>query len=234
MKTLVFLHGWGASGAAWTRQAADFAGGFRVLAPDLPAWDPAWLAAYLQGLRLKDSVLVGWSLGGMVLLEALPRLSEPAGGLVLVGVAAAFCRGPGQPFGQEAAVVRAMRRRLGTDPGRVLREFAARCLAPGEEAFREEAAAMFAFRPPAARLARGLDYLLQKDLRGLLPGVPGRVAVVQGEADAIVPPDQGRFLAQRHAGARLFLLPGAGHLPFLTQAGAFNGILREFMRDLEF
>jgi pimeloyl-ACP methyl ester carboxylesterase len=45
-----------------------------------------------------------------------------------------------------------------------------------------------------------------------------------------VPPAQGRFLQGRLAGARLKLLPGAGHLPFLTQAAAFNGILAECLQ----
>jgi len=231
VKTLVFLHGWGASGAVWRRQEEAFAGEFRVLTPDMPAWEAGWLAAYLQGLPLKDAVLVGWSLGGMVLLETLRSLAEKPGGLVLVGVAAAFCRQPDQPFGPEAAMVRAMRRALNPDPGRVFREFANRCLAPGEEVFREEAEAVFAHHAPAAPLAQGLDYLVQKDLRGLLSRVQGRVAVVQGEADAIVPPDQGRWLAGWIPGARLFLLPGTGHLPFLTQAAVFNGILRGFCQD---
>jgi pimeloyl-ACP methyl ester carboxylesterase len=40
---------------------------------------------------------------------------------------------------------------------------------------------------------------------------------------------QGRFLHQQIPGSRLYLLPGAGHLPFLTQAAAFNEILEEMM-----
>ena len=234
MRPLVFLHGWAASGAVWRRQEEAFAGEFRVLSPDLPTWDPGRLAAYLQDLPLKDAVLVGWSLGAMVLLEGLASLAEKPGALMLVGVAGAFCRRPDQPFGQEAAVVRAMRRALAADPARVLKDFARRCLAPGEEDFREEAEAMFAPNMPVAHLAQGLDYLLQKDLRGLLPGVEGRVAVVQGEADAIVPPDQGRLLAGRIQGSRLFLLPGAGHLPFLTRGREFNEILRGFLQETAF
>jgi pimeloyl-[acyl-carrier protein] methyl ester esterase len=231
VKALVFLHGWGASGAIWRRQEAAFAGDVRVLAPTIPAWESGWLSGYFQELPLADCVLVGWSLGGMLLLEALAARAERPEGLVLLAVAAAFCRRPDHPMGPEAAVVRAMRRALALDPGGVLQEFARHCLAPGEEAFRAAAAAAFASAAPVARLAQGLDYLQRKDLRTFLPLMAGPVAIIQGEEDRIVPPDQGRFLRSRIPGAQLFLMPGAGHLPFLTQAPAFNEILRRFLRE---
>jgi len=231
MRTMVLLHGWGASGAIWRRQETAFAGDVRVLAPTIPAWDAGWLAGYLRDLPLKDCLLVGWSLGGMVLLEALASLAEKPAGLVLVAVAAAFCRRPDHPWGREAAVVRAMRRALASDSRGVLMEFAGQCLAPGEKAFQEEAAACFDPETPVAHLAQGLDYLQEKDLRSLLPGMLGRVGIIQGEGDAIVLPAQGRFLERRIHGARLFLMPAAGHLPFLTQAEGFNQILRKLLRE---
>ncbi len=60
---------------------------------------------------------MGWSLGGMLLLEALSGLTDPSpGGLVLVGVAPVFTRRPDYPWGQPPAVVRAMRRALTKNP----------------------------------------------------------------------------------------------------------------------
>ena len=85
---------------------------------------------------LQECLLVGWSLGGMLLLEALSRLPDPPpGGLVLVGVAPVFTRRPDYPWGQPPGVVRAMRRALTKNPPQVLAEFAEQCLAPGEAAF---------------------------------------------------------------------------------------------------
>jgi len=159
----------------------------------------------------------------MLLLEALSRLpGPPPGGLVLVGVAPVFTRRPDYPWGQPAALVRAMRRGLQEDRQQVLTEFADRCLAPGEAAFASEARAALASPAAAGNLAAGLDYLLQRDLRPLLPGLPAGAVIIQGQADGIVPPDQGRFLKENLPGSSLYLMPGAGHLPFLTQAAAFN------------
>jgi pimeloyl-[acyl-carrier protein] methyl ester esterase len=234
MTTLVFFHGWGASGQVWERQAAAFGGRMPVLAPTAPVWEVGWFSDYLRGLDLQECLLVGWSLGGMLLLEALSRLTDPhPGGLVLVGVAPVFSRRPDYPWGQPAAVVRAMRRAFTKNtkntknPSQVLAEFAEQCLAPGEAAFVTQAREAFAVPAAAETLAAGLDYLLHRDLRPLLPRLPAGAVIIQGQEDRIVYPAQGRLLQEQLPGAGLNLLPAAGHLPFLTQAAAFNGILEQ-------
>jgi pimeloyl-[acyl-carrier protein] methyl ester esterase len=237
MTTLVFFHGWGASGRVWEPQAAAFGDRMPVLTPTVPAWEVDWFSEYLRGLDLQACLLVGWSLGGMLLLEALSHLTDPPpGGMVLVGVAPVFTRRPDYPWGQPPGVVRAMRRALmentknmknTKNPPQVLVDFAEQCLAPGEAAFASQAREAFAVPAAADTLAAGLDYLLQCDLRPLLPRLPAGAVVIQGQADRIVDPAQGRFLQEHLSGARLNLLPAAGHLPFLTQAAAFNGILEQ-------
>jgi pimeloyl-ACP methyl ester carboxylesterase len=228
MTTLVFFHGWGASGQVWERQAAAFGGRMPVLTPTVPVWEVDWLAEYLRGLDLQECLLVGWSLGGMQLLEALSRhQAPPPNGLVLVGVAPVFTQRPDYPWGQPLAVVRAMRRTLRNNTPQVLAEFSEQCLAPGEAAFAAQAREAFAVPAATGTLAAGLDYLLQCDLRPLLSSLPAGAVVIQGQADRIVDPAQGRFLQEHLPGARLNLLPAAGHLPFLTQAAAFNGILEQ-------
>jgi pimeloyl-[acyl-carrier protein] methyl ester esterase len=226
VKTLVLFHGWGAAGSIWRRQTEAFAPRLRVLAPDIPAWEPEWFRQYLRELPLPETVLAGWSLGGMLLMEVLAgHPGPPPGGLMLVGVAASFCRRPEFPWGQPAAGVRAMRRALRDQPRQVLQEFARNCLAPGEENFRAEAEAAFRWPAHPESLAAGLDYLRRQDLRGSLGHLATAPVIVQGEADRIVAASQAKFIHQHLPGSRLHLLKGAGHLPFLTQAAVFNGIL---------
>lgn len=228
MTTLVLLHGWGATGAVWQQQADYFQDRAVVFTPTIPAWEAGWLSAYLRELPLKECVLVGWSLGGMVLLEALSGLQGyPIKGLILVGVAPVFCRRPDYPRGQLPAAVRAMRRGVKESPRQVLDEFASQCLAPGEAAYMVQAQAAFAYPTAAETLAAGLDYLLTCDLRPLLPGLPKGAVIIQGQADRIVSPEQARFLRDQLFGASLHELPGVGHLPFLTQAPVFNEVIAE-------
>lgn len=228
MTTLVLLHGWGATGAVWQQQAEYFQDRATVLTPTFSAWKSDWLSEYLRELSLKECVMVGWSLGGMLLVEALSRVSDHRiGGLVLVGVAPVFCQRPDYPWGQHPRVVRAMRRGVKEDSRRVLDEFAGQCLAPAETAYRPQAQATFASSLATENLTAGLDYLLSSDLRPLLPNLPRGAVIIQGQEDRIVAPSQGRFLHDQLPAAILYELPGAGHLPFLTQVQTFNGVIEE-------
>ena len=52
--------------------------------------------------------------------------------------------------------------------------------------------------------------------------------LVWGEKDAVLPPSTGEALAQR-LGARLEILPGAGHAAYLEQPERFHALLLEFL-----
>ncbi len=231
MLHLVLLHGWGATGAVWRRQEEVFGGTCKVHAPTLPQWDAACVLRFLEKIPPGRTVAVGWSLGGMLLLEALARSRIEPAGLILVGTPAVFCRREGHPWGQAAAAVRAMRRALQKDAPKVLADFASACLAPEETGFREEVKGLFVSDMAEDHLAAGLDYLLAADLRPVLAEIQGRTIIVQGDRDGIVPWEQGRFLHQRLSGSRLITLSGAGHLPFVTQAARFNEILKEAVTE---
>lgn len=232
MNTLVFLHGWGTDGNIWRHQAEAFSGqGFKMLTPTFPVWEVPWLIGYLHGLPLTETILVGWSLGGMLLLEALSTGPFEPAGLVLVATPASFCQRPDYPWGQPPSVIRALRRTVRSDSRRGLGDFAGRCLAPGEKNFQEELLLDFQPREEGADLASGLDYLLHTDLRPRLSRVPAGPLIIQGEQDAIVPPAQADFLGQHLKEARMIKFPEAGHIPFFTRADEFNAVMNDFLRQ---
>lgn len=232
MKNLVFVHGWGASGRIWRGQAEILASqGIHALAPTLPTWEVSWLTTYLGKLPLAETVLVGWSMGGMLLLEALSRELPAPGGLVLVAASASFVQRPDYPVGQPPAAVRALRRAVRADRGRGLADFAGRCLAPGEAAFQEVILHELSPQENGADLAAGLDYLLAADLRPRLSRIRTRCLILQGDRDAVAPPAQADVLQRGLPDARLVKFPGAGHVPFLTQAAEFSLVLQNFLQE---
>jgi pimeloyl-ACP methyl ester carboxylesterase len=232
MKTLVFLHGWGTTGNIWRRQVEAFSSpGMAVLTPTFPVWQVSWLVDYLQTLPLAETVLVGWSLGGMLLLEALSQdLATPAG-LVLVASPASFSERPDYPYGQPRVVVRALRRTVRGDTRKGLADFAGRCLAPGEANFRDEILEDFQPRENGADLASGLDYLINSDLRPKLSKVPRGALIIQGDQDSIVPPEQSEVIRHCLKDTRLVNIQGAGHAPFLTRAEEFNEIMERIVGE---
>jgi pimeloyl-[acyl-carrier protein] methyl ester esterase len=232
MKTLIFLHGWGTTGNIWRRQAEAFASsGMTVLTPTFATWEVSWLVNYLQTLSLTETVLVGWSLGGMLLLEALGQMTAAPAGLVLVATPASFCERPDHPHGQPRVMVRALRRTVRADRRRGLADFASRCLAPEEANFRQEIFQDFQPQENGADLAAGLDYLLNTDLRPILSAIPAGALLIQGDQDNIAPPAQSEVLHHYLKGSRMVKISGAGHAPFLTRADKFNQVLREFLEE---
>ena len=93
------MSGWGASGRVWERQAAAFGHRVTVLTPTVPIWDVDGFQTSCGNLR-SETVVVGWSLGGMLLLEALDRLvGPPPGGWSWWGWPRSITRRPGYPRG---------------------------------------------------------------------------------------------------------------------------------------
>jgi 3-oxoadipate enol-lactonase len=66
-----------------------------------------------------------------------------------------------------------------------------------------------------------------------LPEITAPTLVLHGESDRLVPPENGRIIAERIPSARLTLIPHAGHIPLFTeQPDAAHGAMLGFLDDL--
>jgi len=66
--------------------------------------------------------------------------------------------------------------------------------------------------------------------RGLEERIRVRTLIVWGAEDRLLPVGDGSRLAARIAGARLVVLPDAGHLPQREQPGAFSRAVAPFLK----
>ena len=137
MRNLILMHGWAADGRIWEPQRAVLERRAQVWAPDLPVWEAAWLEGELRAFDPAQTVLVGWSLGGMLALEVCAGGFRPRA-LITLAACASFCRRPDFGLGVAPVVVRAMRQRLRTEPGRVVQDFYQQLLGPREALYQEE------------------------------------------------------------------------------------------------
>jgi pimeloyl-ACP methyl ester carboxylesterase len=229
LKNLILVHGWAADGRIWEKQWAAFKDRAHLWAPDLPVWESAWLEEKLQEFDPAATVLVGWSLGGMLALEVCAAGFRPRG-LITIAACASFCRRPDYGLGVAAAVVRGMRQRLKTEPLQVVQNFHRQLLAPRELQWQESLETLLPQGQKPEWLAQGLDYLRSRDLRGVLSEVKAEsVAIVHGERDRIVAAAQAYFLGEQVPGARLWMAPGAGHVPMVSRSQELNELIAEFL-----
>ena len=70
------------------------------------------------------------------------------------------------------------------------------------------------------------------DSVSLLPSISSPTLVIVGELDQGTPPSDARLMAERIPGARLEVIPNAGHLSNLEQSDAFNQALLSFLGAL--
>jgi len=241
---VVLVHGWSLSSAVFETEASLLARERRVIAPDLRGHGRSPpgpfsladlardLAALLARLGAERAVLVGWSLGAQVALAALPLVRPRLSALVLVAGTPRFTEGEGWPHGLPAQAVEVLAHRVRRDPARAMARFFDGMFAEGEldEAARVRVRALRASIPlpdPPAALA-GLDLLAREDLRGALGAVDLPVLLVHGERDPICSAGASRAMAAALPGARVAVLPGAGHAPFLARPGALADAVLSF------
>lgn len=248
---LVLVHGWCMSSVVWKYQLDSLQSSFRVIASDLRGHGfsreatgqpdfkgfAADLADLLRSLDLSGVVLVGWSMGAQVALQAYREISSRLSGLALVSATPCFTAIPDFPHGLARKETAGMRIKVGRNAHRALEGFHARMFAEGE--FENRAAAdqilslLDAIEPPDTNASLvALDSLATADMRSLLPGITTPALILNGDLDRICLPQASSYLADNISSAQQIVFQGTGHAPFLSRAAAFNSRIANFAESV--
>lgn len=217
---LVLLHGLAGSSAWWDRNLPALSAVFRVTAIDLPGFGsshpdarllldelPARLAAFLGELRISRAHVMGHSMGGLVAGGLAADHPECVDRLVLVD--AGFL-----------ALDPTLRHRF-TGPLRTLRWTSPTIL---PTMLRD------LVRAGPIRMASATAEVLRNDWRHKLPAISAPTLVVWGEHDRVCSLRIGEQIAATVPGARLVIIPGAGHNPMWEKPDVFGREVMDFLR----
>jgi len=230
MRPLVFLHGWGFGSRVWSPVVERLAATGDVRCIDLPGYGERVMG--IDDLPA-GTVLCAWSLGALRALRWAVERPERISRLVLVGATPRFLQAPDWPHAQPPELLAGFAAGLAEDPAKTLRRFAA-LLNQGDAQAKTATralAALIAQMPSTSTLAAGLQELRDTDLRASIPAVRQPTLIIHGDRDPLMPLAAGRWLAAQLADARLAVVAGAAHGPFLSQPERFAGLLREFAHD---
>jgi 3-oxoadipate enol-lactonase len=242
-ETVVFLHGIGGAARGWTRQLAHFGRGRRAIAWDMPGYGGSAalpegtiatlagaLADFLAAAGAGRPVLVGHSIGGMIVQQLLAGRPDAARAVVLAQTSPAF----GRPDGDwQRGFIAARLDPL--DRGATMPDLASRLVAElvGDEPDPDGIAlarACMAAVPEASYRAMMLA-LMGFDLRAALPRIRVPALVLAGSKDTNAPAAMMARMAERIPGAAYVCLEGAGHLAPLERPAAFNAALDGFLAE---
>lgn len=241
---VLLLHGFPLSSESFAPQLSGLSHRFRILAPDHrgfggsgPNADGAPLTmdqiardglGLLDHLGIDRAVVGGVSMGGYA---AMALVREDAGrvlGLVLIDTQPGADDDAGKKTREDTAQAI-----LDQGVGVLVERMLPKLLAPtASSAVRAETERLIrsASREGAAAASRGMASRL--DSKDVLARFAGPALVVVGEHDAITPPEKARAMAELISGARLEVIPGAGHLSNLEAPGPFNRVMEAFLSQV--
>jgi pimeloyl-ACP methyl ester carboxylesterase len=244
----MLLHGFPLSREMWREQLSGLGSLYRVIAPDLrghgdsPAPEGVYtmdemgddVVELLDTLHITEPVVLGGlSMGGYVALSLVARYPKRFRALILMDTRA----GADTP---EAAANRESTARSVLAAGSATpvvdamlpRLFAPINLEQRPERVEPMMAVMEKTSPRGiAGALRGMA--IRPDRRAELPGIRVPTLVLVGEQDAITPPAEARAMAEAISGARLEVIPDAGHMAPYENFCAANAVILQFLNGLE-
>jgi pimeloyl-[acyl-carrier protein] methyl ester esterase len=239
---LVLLHGWGLHSGVWSELLPALAARHRVHAIDLPGHGysaaipvPSFDEAVdeVAALVPEQSLVCGWSLGGLV-AQRLARLrAGKVRALALVATTPCFVERADWPHAMKSTTLEAFAAGLRKDRDATLENFVRLNALHGTRS--REAIRAFTRRledrgaPSAAALGATLQWLREVDLRPDAATLDMPALVIHGARDALASIAAGRWLAANLPRAELHELPDAAHLPFFTHRDLFVKTLESFV-----
>jgi pimeloyl-ACP methyl ester carboxylesterase len=247
-KVLLLLHGFTSRADRWRGNIDDFATlGYRVVAPDLPGHgfaskDPAFdhsvggyrnfIVALLDRLQIQRAVMVGTSLGGHVLADVTCREPERVEKLVMIGSMGLQALAEGQISainnGLNEMSIKAIRARLLTvfsDASLVSDDLVSEDMLFNTSPGAQES--LLAFGRYLAERFNGdliLDHLARID--GQVP-----LLLLWGDQDMPAPVEIAYAARARLSNARLAVMTGINHTPYMEDPSLFRRIVEAFLRN---
>lgn len=237
---VVLLHGFPFRREIWRSPMDALKGSRRVIAPDLCGFGESAprpgavpmdrfagdVHALLQQLGTGPVALVGHSMGGYVALAFARRFPRMLRGLALVATRA------GADAPEAAAARRATAEKVRAQGvGVVVEAMAPKMLSPASQdpALAERTRRFMAPLEPQGVIGALLGMADRPDATPGLAGISVPSLAITGADDVLIPAAESERMARAIRGARLEILPGAGHLVFLEQPEAFNRALNEWL-----
>ncbi|WP_243398085.1 alpha/beta fold hydrolase [Deinococcus koreensis] len=219
-RPIVLIHGLSGSSRWWRRNLSALTREHQVFVLDLTGYGSARrqralgvrasariVAEWLRQSALTEVTLIGHSMGGHIAIHVAALAPQRVDTLILAG-ASGLLKVP-------------LYRSVLNLP---------RALVSGRKRFLPQVFGDALRAGPLNLLRSGRD-LLKDSVQDILPEIQARTLIIWGERDALVPLPVGQMLAGAIRGARLEVIPRAGHIVMVDDAERFNTLVLDFIGE---
>lgn len=239
--TCVFVHGWAMNGAVWQDCFDLLPDWIDVIQVDLPGHGTMaevkaeTINDYVQALAALVNcpvIWVGWSLGGLALLQLAREYPERVAGLFMVSTTPCFVQKQGWSCAVEKNVFELFAEALEKDINGTIKRFLAlqvkgsgvtmNTVRELQQSLRQRGGASI------DALRSGLDILAMTDLRAELPYLNCPVTWLLGARDTLVPVSLEKELKTLQPNIKVIVEKDAAHAPFISHSENFVLALTEF------
>jgi len=245
---MVLIHGWGLHSLVWDNIIPALLECFQVTVIDLPGfgrspvpggeYDLDYLTEKVLAVAPANAIWMGWSLGGMIAMNAAIHFPQRVTGLITVAATPKFISDERWQLALDPKVLAHFRELLSEDwEGTLIRFLALQCkdsiTIKQDIRFLKEA--MFFYGRPSIKALRcGLDVFRDIDLLDGLAKIAVPTLHVLGEKDNLVPVGISQEITSYQSNAQLAVIKGASHVPFLSEPEIFIAAIMDFIVEHKF
>ncbi|MEO0421831.1 MAG: alpha/beta hydrolase [Pseudomonadota bacterium] len=254
-RSVLLLHGWGVAGACFDPLAQALGEGWHVVVPDLRGHGASSplspdqgfdtlvddLRQLLIALDLRESVVVGWSMGALLAWALANGEAEGrVAGLCSIDMVPRLLNHADWHFGlrdgRDSSIYAEVARRMRENWPAFMRIFVPRVFARGthskHQAACEALIEMGKVNDPASMAQLWLS-MVEQDLRDALARIDCPTLVTYGEQSLLYEPAASQWVAAQLPDARLQAFAQSGHAPHLEEPEQFTRELLAFMATVD-
>ena len=241
----IFVHGWAMNSAVWEHCLPLLPEWMDAIRVDLPGHgtmsevEATGINDYVQSLVAvvsRPAIWVGWSLGGLAVLQLAKYYPERVAGLFMVASTPCFVRQPDWPAAVEQNVFRQFAESLEQDVDATVKRFLALQVKGSGTAMKTVRSLQQSLqergRPSIEALKLGLGILASTDVRAELSLINRPVTWYLGGRDTLVPVAVAGELKKLNPEIKTIIEEEAAHAPFVSHPDAFVESLVNFAESL--
>jgi pimeloyl-[acyl-carrier protein] methyl ester esterase len=244
--TICFIHGWGFDSQIFSGLAAELSAERNTLLIDMPGYgnnrpdtlpkDIEGIADHLISVIPQNSVLAGWSLGGMLSIKIAHKFRDRIKAIILLASTPCFVKKQDWLHGIEQPLIQNMKEHLSSNVEEVLQEFAgltARGDRSTKQTLRELRLILKSNQVDAGALLTGLDILRHTDLRKEFSGIKCNMMMLLGKRDQLIASGTGNASTAIYPLLQLYEIEAAGHAPFISNKKESAEIISKYLYSID-